>query len=268
MHIRLLIATVLATLAIPAAALADPGVIERATLGPAGGNANVQNDQGRLSDDGRCVTFDTTEKLTDDDLNNRRDIYERCGSTTLRVSTGPAANAGTAPSPYLEYRSMTADGSCVMFDTNEVLTDDDGDSNIDIFKRCGADIQRVSQGPGGGDAAQDVHHGTMSADGVCVAFQAHEPLTSAAHDSAPDIFERCGTTTKRVSQGPVGGDAPDGFPQIEGITPEGSCVLFSTREKLTDDDSDDSVDSYTRCGTTTRKLTPGNGEFDASPDFL
>lgn len=255
-------------LALPASALADPGVIERVTQGPAGGNANVQNLQGNISDDGRCVAFLTTEKLTTDDVNNRSDIYERCGSTTTLVSTGPAANAGTAPSPYLEYRSMSADGSCVLFDTNEVLTDGDNDTNIDIFKRCGSDIQRVSQGPQGGNASQDVHHGTMSADGVCVVFQAHEALTDDDHDSIPDLFERCGSTTKRVSQGPAGGDALDGYPTLEQVSADGSCVLFTTSEKLTGDDGDDSRDAYVRCGATTRKLSPGDGAFDASPELM
>jgi Tol biopolymer transport system component len=264
----LIAALAVLALALPASALADPGVIDHVTQGPAGGNANVQNDQGRISDDGRCVAFETTEKLTDDDVNNRRDIYERCGSTTTLVSTGPAANAGTAPTPYLEYRSMSADGSCVLFDTNEVLTDGDSDSNIDIFKRCGSDIQRVSQGPQGGNAAQDVHHGTMSADGVCVVFQAHEALTDDDHDTIPDLFERCGSTTKRVSQGPAGGDDPSGFPQLEQVSADGSCVVFTTSEKLTGDDTDDQRDAYARCGATTRKLSPGNGAFDVSPDQL
>jgi methylglyoxal synthase len=248
--------------------MAGPGVVERVSQGPSGGNGDVHVDQGRVSSNGRCVVFDTTEQLTSDDLNNRKDIYERCDGTTIRVSTGPAATDAAIPGFYLEYRDMSADGGCVLFDTNEALTADDGDSHIDIYKRCGATIERVSQGPEGGNAAQDVHHGQISADGVCVVFLAHEALTSDDHDSIPDGYERCGSTTKRITQGPVGGDDPVGYPQLEKPTADGSCAPFETREKLTSDDTDDSNDIYVRCGSTTKKLTPGNGAFDASFDAI
>jgi methylglyoxal synthase len=266
----LLAVLVLAALALPASAMADPSVVDHVSQGPVGGNGPVHHQQGYLSDDGRCVTFTSDEKLTNDDQNSRGDIYERCGSTTSLISTGPAPNAGTKPSPYLEYRAMSTDGGCVLFDTNEVLTEDDGDSSIDIYKRCGSDIQRVSQGPNGGDVNQDVHHGTLSADGVCVVFQAHEALTSDDHDSIPDLFERCGTTTKHVTVGPAGGDDPSVGANLEAVTPDGSCVLFTTQEKLTDDDDEASPnrDAYVRCGSTIRKASPGNGAHDVSTDWL
>jgi hypothetical protein len=57
----LAVTAVLASLAVPASAMADPGVIERATQGPAGGNGNFSVDQGQLSEDGRCVLFNTPE---------------------------------------------------------------------------------------------------------------------------------------------------------------------------------------------------------------
>jgi methylglyoxal synthase len=264
----LLAVLILAALALPASAMADPGVIERVSQGPAGGSGPAHVQEGRLSSDGRCIVFQTTEKLTSDDDNNRGDIFQRCGTTTTRISTGPAPNAGTKPSPYLEYRDQSADGSCVLFDTNEVLTDDDGDSSIDIYKRCGTDIKRVSQGPNGGDAPQDVHHGALSRDGVCVVFAAHEKLTDDDGDTIPDLFERCGTTTKRITQGPAGGDDPSVGANFEEMTPDGGCVLFSTQEKLTDDDGDTSRDLYTRCGSTTTKVSPGDGAFDVSAERI
>jgi hypothetical protein len=266
---RILILTaLLLCLVLPAAAMASPGVIDRVSQGPAGGNGPAHVNQGNVSSDGRCVEFDSTEALTSDDVNTRKDIYERCDGVTKLVSIGPAPNAGHAGATYLEFRGMSSDGACVAFDTNAVLTDDDVDSSIDIYKRCGSSIERVSQGPNGGNVAQDVHHGAISADGVCVVFQAHEALTSDDHDSIPDIYERCGSTTRRISQGPAGGDDPQGYPQPGPPTPDGSCVPFETREKLVDDDADDQVDTYVRCGTSTKKLTPGDGAFDASLDVL
>jgi methylglyoxal synthase len=267
-RIVFLAAALLSLFVLSASAVAAPGAIDRVSQGPSGGNGPTDVQQGSVSADGRCVVFDTTEALTNDDVNTRKDIYERCDGVTKLVSIGPAPGAGNAAGWYLEYRGMSSDGGCVLFDTNYKLTADDGDSNIDIYKRCGADIQRVSQGPNGGDAAQDVYHGQLSADGVCVTFQAHEALTSDDHDTNPDIYERCGSTTKRISFGPAGGDDPQGYPQPDTLTPDGACVAFDTREKLTADDSDDSVDTYVRCGSTIRKATPGNGGFDTSFDAL
>jgi Tol biopolymer transport system component len=266
---RILILTALFfSLALPAAAMAGPGVIDRVSQGPSGGNGPTHVDQGRISADGRCVVFDTTEALTSDDVNTRKDIYERCDGVTKLVSIGPVPGAGSAAASYLEFRGMSSDGSCVVFDTNAALTDDDGDSSIDIYKRCGSNVERVSQGPNGGNVAQDVHHGEISADGVCVMFQVHEALTSDDHDSIPDIYERCGSTTKRISYGPAGGDDPQGYPQPESLTADGSCVAFDTREKLTADDGDDQIDVYVRCGSEIKKLTPGDGAFDTSFDRL
>src|SRR4051812_29306342 len=262
-----LLIALIAAVALPASALADPGVIDRASQGPAGGNGAAHVDQGRLSADGRCVAFVTTEKLVAEDPNTRIDIYERCDGSTRLVSIGPAAGAGTASNPFMELRQVS-DAGCVLFYSSEKLTDDDGDTRADLFKRCGGTIERVSQGPNGGNGPEDVINGNMTADGGWVAFQAHEKLTTDDGDTIPDIYERCGSTTKRISQGPTGGDAPDGYPSVDGITDDGGCVLFSTAEKLTDDDMDDNQDSYVRCGATTRKASPGNGAFDASSDLV
>src|SRR3954451_24965473 len=263
----LLLIVLIAAVALPASALADPGAIDRVSQGAAGGNGAAHVDQGRLSADGRCVAFVTAEKLLAEDPNTRNDIYERCDGSTRLVSTGPAAGAGTASNPFMELRQIS-DAGCVLFYSSEKLTDDDGDTRPDLFKRCGGTIERVSQGPNGGEGPEDVIGGEMSADGLCVAFLAHEKLTADDGDTIPDIYERCGSTTKRVTQGPAGGDASDGFPNLEQVTDDGACVLFTTPEKLTDDDHDDQSDAYARCGSTTRKMTPGDGAFPVSPTRL
>src|SRR4051812_11134686 len=51
----LIAALIVLALALPASALADPGLIDHVSQGPAGGNAAVHVDQGRLSNDGRCT---------------------------------------------------------------------------------------------------------------------------------------------------------------------------------------------------------------------
>src|SRR3954464_7815744 len=97
----LIFTALLLFVALPASAMAAPGVIDRASQGPAGGNGPAQVDQGNVSADGRCVVFLSDEKLTSDDVNDRKDIYERCDGTTTLVSIGPAPGAGTAAGWYL-----------------------------------------------------------------------------------------------------------------------------------------------------------------------
>lgn len=268
---RLFLLALLACLALPASAMAlSPP--QHISFGPAGGNNGASIDQGFLSNDGSCVAFSTTEKLLDEDQDGgKMDWYERCGSTLTLVTYGPAAGAGTDSSNALFVGfgvQVSDDGTCVLVATNEVLTSDDNDTRIDLFKRCGDSTDRVTQGPNGGNAPQDVINGTLAGDGLCVVFLAHEQLTSDDADTIPDLFERCGTTTTRVSKGPAGGNDPAGYPNLSNVTPDGACVLFTTNEKLTDDDTDDTQDAYERCGSTTTKVSPGNDDNPVYPSGL
>lgn len=262
----LLIVVAIACLALPAAAMANLAP-EQVSTGPAGGNGSAHVFQGNLSADGQCVEFETAEALTSEDPNSRSDYYERCGTTTRLLTIGPASGAGTAPSPFHSFNGMAANG-CVLFGTNEQLADEDGDNRIDLYKRCGSNLDLISIGENGtGNGAFDVNQGNISEDGVCVAFTAHEKLTTDDGDTIPDWFERCGTTLKRITKGDPGlGDDPSGFANLEGMSADGSCVLFQTGEKLLDEDTDSNLDLYTRCGSVTKKVSPGNGAFDATSD--
>ena len=265
-----LLAIAAATLALVAAlagassALAAGPVITHVSAGgSSGGNDAYDNDQGSLSADGSCAAFSTTEALSSADTNSRSDIYMHCAGSTTKFVSGPALNSTphfSAPG----LLQMTPSGNCVLFHTGDQLTADDHDTRWDVYKRCGDAIDRVSQGPAGGDGGYDVNQAAISADGNCVLVGTSEALTSEDTDSWWDLYERCGTTTKEVTIGPNGGNSVNSAASIDAITPDGSCVMFTTNDALTSDDSGNSYDTYVRCGTSIRRVS--TGPTDSSGD--
>jgi hypothetical protein len=89
-----------------------------------------------------------------------------------------------------------------------------------------------------------------------------EPLLAADIDSHYDVYERSAGTTKRVSKGPVGGNAAYAA-SLQGLSADGGRLFFYTAEQLTTDDTDTSGDAYKlRDGVTF--TVNGNGAFGAS----
>jgi len=88
-----------------------------------------------LSADGSRVWFSTTEQLTDDDTDARRDVYERYQGVTRLISTGPQnANAGSDS----DFVGASDDGTRVFFTPHENLVPEDTDSPcLDMYQRSG-----------------------------------------------------------------------------------------------------------------------------------
>jgi hypothetical protein len=130
-------------------------------------------------------------------------------------------------------------------------------------------VELVSTGPAGGNAAVDVNDFALSRDGGRAFFTTAEPLVAGDTDNQVDLYERTAGSTTLVSTGPAGGNGPyDVQPYLySGISRDGSQVLFSTKERLTADDTDDQADVYERsAGTTTLvSIGPagGNGPFES-----
>ena len=119
----------------------------------------------------------------------------------------------------------------------------------------------------------------ISADGKVAIFSTTDRLVSGDTDNRRDVYQRSigvgDHVTRQVSLGPRGGnDAFDA--SYYGIDPLGTTVLFSTAERLTLDDTDNTTDIYMRdlnTNTTTRvsrgasSCEPGCGNLSdpASP---
>ena len=99
------------------------GTTTHLSIGPAGGNGNVDFDYDAFFDgasaDGSKVWLHTDEVLVAGDTDAANDVYERAGATIDVVSTGPTG--GNADSSAF-FDGASADGSRVFFDTQEPLT--------------------------------------------------------------------------------------------------------------------------------------------------
>ena len=82
----------------------------------------------------------------------------------------------------------------------------DTDTAQDIYERAGGVTTLVSTGPLGGNTGTVPVFAAVTPNGAHVFFTTQEQLVSADTDSAADLYERAGGTT-RLSTGPDGGTA-------------------------------------------------------------
>jgi hypothetical protein len=214
------------------------------------------------------VVFTTAEALTADDTDMRRDVYERAGGITTRISQGPLGGNGAWHARFAAFASCSAEGSPIFFYTDEKLTSDDLDTAQDLYEHTADGTTRVSQGPTGGNAGFGATFQGASRDGSRVILATEEKLTANDADTYVDLYVRTNGTTTLLSRGPAGGNGPYHAGSLGGVSDDGRTVYFSTEEALTSDDSDTHRDIYQRSfGATTRvSLGPigGNAGRDAS----
>jgi hypothetical protein len=240
------------------------GVTTRVTTGAGGGNGDFSPTLRALSADGTHAFFDTSEVLAATDTDTEPDIYERAGGVTTQVSQGAINGNGSFNSVLA---AVSADGSRVLFVTQEPLTSDDTDAVTDLYQRASGVTTLVSTGPAGGNGAFQSEFGGNSVDLSRILFATQEKLTADDTDAQYDVYERAGGTTTRLSTGPGGGSGA--FSSVPaGTTPDGSHVFFRTAEQMTLDDIDAKSDLYERAGGVTTRVSAGpldggNGAFDA-----
>jgi len=108
----------------------------------ASGDANIPASFKAMSDDGSIVAFQTAESLLPADSDTAQDVYERAGASTVLMSDG---TSGSDADKNATFRSMTPDGSIVVFETAERLLPEDSDSANDVYERAGANTVLVSR---------------------------------------------------------------------------------------------------------------------------
>ena len=209
------------------------------STGPTGGNGTKDAYFEGSSKDGTRVWFETDESLVAGDTDGRQDVYERSGSTTALVSTGPTGGSGAFDA---SFEGASQDGSRVWIGTFEQLAPTDLDSVFDIYERAGGTTSQVSLGPGGGNGSSDALFDRASADGSRVFFETPESLVAADTDSYTDLYQRFAGTTSLVSPTPSGSSTS--YAILVGVNDNGSRVFFTSGDKLAASDTDTQSDIY------------------------
>ena len=245
--------------ALAAPAGASHSVTTWLSTGPGGGNGAFASNVAGFSDDGTRAFFTTAEPLVGADTDSSVDIYERTGTTTTLISTGPAGGNGAFNADFFD---ASKDGSRVFFETDEPLVAGDTDAFRDVYERANGTTSLISTGPLGGNGPQEAFFAGISQDGLHVFFHSYEALVSGDNDSSRrDVYERFSGTTTLVSTGPLGGTGLFEA-NYSGSTPEGSTVWFTTQEQLTSGDTDSATDVYEReAGSTTHISAGGNARL-------
>jgi hypothetical protein len=211
--------------------------------------------------DGSGAFFETGESLSSEDEDATADVYERSGSVTTLVSTGPTAGVTGSPASFAQ---TTPDGSTVFFSTAEKLTAEDTDTARDVYSRdIGAKTTALVSRPGVGctgtcgNGAVDANFAGASSDGSAAFFETAEPLLPADSDSSLDIYERSGATTTLVSTGQLAKNLASN-PHLSYVSEDGAHAVFITEERLTVDDLDTEPDVYDRTATGTLLVSTRN----------
>ena len=198
------------------------------------------------------------------DTDSASDVYERAGGATTLVSTG--STGGNGPQGAF-FDGVSADGARVFFHTAERL--DRGRHGL-----AGGRLRALRRRDGAASRP-----GRREATAPSPRSSTAPPRTGRACSSTPTSASSAATrtpcrtstsapaaTTALVSIGPDGGNGP--FPAFfDAASEDGTRVILSTDEVLTEPDADAQFDVYQRDGGTMSVLSAtddaGNGGFDA-----
>jgi len=241
------------------------------TAGPCGGGASPVVFRG-ASDDGSKAIFMTGESLSgEDDDEEEVDLYERdvAGGETELVST-PGAGSEACPESASSCApaatsSISPDGSHVFFESNERIAPIDDDDKQDVYDWASGVATLASVGEADQNGPADAGFLAGAANGTEVFFSTVDSLSSADSDAAVDVYARTGGSTELVSdKGPSCAPPKCGSgekaPKFEWVSADGNLAVFTTVEPLTDTDTDERADVYSRAlpgGPTALVSLPG-----------
>jgi hypothetical protein len=260
----------------------EPGiesyVTREVSTGPTGGNDSYDVSFDATSKDGFKVFFTTAESLAPEDKDLSPDIYMRnlhTGATTL-VSKGDAScsalNCGNGALG-ASFHAVSADGTHVIFSTEESLNAADQDSVEDVYVRdiTAGTTTLVSRAapscaaPSCGNGAQPSFFDAASADARTVAFGSAESLSGEDVDTADDIYVRDVQEATTTLISPAGACPPglgpgECTPIFGGMSADGSHVFFETGEQVAaGQDTDKGQDVYEWSGGAPVLVSTGAG---------
>lgn len=224
----------------PASVLATPDVTIPpllATVGPAGGNGDINPIWIATSADGSHVVFRTREALTADDANARLDVYDWSEADGVRLVT-----AGSATEPTYEATRISDDGEHVFFYTPDPLLPADVDSDTDVYEWFQGQLTLVSTSPT--DSGSNFNYPLgMTPDGATLYLSSSGRLAPEDTDDIVDIYERTGGIVSLLSVTATAGNGPHSV-TFNGMSADGTHLFFQTEEQLDPSDADSVVDLY------------------------
>jgi hypothetical protein len=130
-------------------------------------------------------------------------------------------------------------------------------------------LQHVSTGPTDGNGNNPAQFRGASADGSRVFFTTSEKLTASDNDGTGiDVYQWSNGQPTLISTSQLGGNASVGA-GWGGVSSDGAKVFFVTSEALTLEDTDTSLDVYSRfAGTTTLESVDASGANTPGPAFF
>ena len=125
--------------------------------------------------------------------------------------------------------------------------------------------QQISEGEINGNGSFDASFDGVSSDGTHAFFRTAEKLVSTDTDSAFDLYERSGGSTKRVSAGQINGNGAFDA-HFAGSSSDGTRVFFTTFERLVSTDTDGAGDVYERSSGSTKHVSAG--QINGNANFI
>ena len=222
----------------------------RASLGPAGVQANDNSFFPAISADGRFVAFiSTASNLVTGDTNQQDDVFVHDLQTkiTSRVSIGPANAQGNGSN---SQPAISSDGRFVAFissATNLITGDINKKSDIFVYDRGTKTTTRISVNSTGIEANGDNYNPVISANGRFVAFTSEASNlvtgdTNAVHDVF--IYDSQTKQTSRVSVG-TGAIQANSVSLTPSLSADGRFVAFmSAASNLVAGDTNNDFDIF------------------------
>jgi hypothetical protein len=175
------------------------GVTTLVSTSAEGGNEAFPAQLEWVSPDGSssAVIFTTEESLTSSDTDEAQDVYERSGSVTTLLSTGPE-DSGVSDALFA---GASNDGTKAFFVTEEPLLSEDTDPSPDIYERSGGVTTLISTGPLTGAGEHNPGLAGVSDNGEYAYFTTNEALTEGDHDAEIDVYDHTPSGTLLVSTG-------------------------------------------------------------------
>jgi hypothetical protein len=143
--------------------------------------------------DGRYLVFATANQLLPSDTDEVADVYRYDADTglLLRLSTDTSGSGGNelGVEVTLQPNAMSADGSTVVFQTNEALSPADTNGTRDVYEWHEGRVSLISSGQPSLEHSTEAHFVGISPSGTDIYFTMTAQLTPNDGNTDPDVYD-------------------------------------------------------------------------------